>query len=339
MNRLLLLAFYFGAEVLDHSLGYLWQANLPGSNDHRGSNGTNSTNNSSGGETGCEADDDVGMCQNRTRTHRDDTWTFGWWRIRGTVEYIFGTGGTISGDEERINNGHWFSALEGTGRMGCDAGWIGYFIDSVGVSAFGAWWSYAAWTGVGAGVIILLGMLAYSLQTLLAPVRWMTTMLDYPWARLAASVVVEVKTKLPCRKGHLWPGMLSGVDQRQDGLLKRVIYKKRWRGEDQGDNWTMYWWGFMDKLHASNKMNHHSGALTHMGWRWSFRASLDAHRGSSDETLSWLVKSTSADRSSAASSMGCMWRSTPESIGKRCWTCINTWNPGFVITSYVSYGS
>ena len=58
------------------------------------------------GETGCEADDDVGMCQNRTRTHRDDTWTFGWWRIRGTVEYIFGTGGTISGDEERINNGH-----------------------------------------------------------------------------------------------------------------------------------------------------------------------------------------------------------------------------------------
>lgn len=211
MNRLLLLAFYFGAEVLDHSLGYLWQANLLGSNDHRGSNGTNSANNSSGGETGCEADDDVGMCQNRTRTHRDDTWTFGWWRIRGTVEYIFGTGGTISGDEERINNGHWFSALEGTGRMGCDAGWIGYFIDSVGVSAFGAWWSYAAWTGIGAGVIILLGMLAYSLQTLLAPVRWMTTMLGYAWGPLSCFCRRRGEDQAPLPEG---PPLARNVEWR-----------------------------------------------------------------------------------------------------------------------------
>ena len=178
MSRMLLVALYFGAEVLDHSVGYLWQANLPGGSNQHGENGTNGTTNVSGGSPGCDTDDDIGSSDDGTYP-RDSSWTFGWWRIRGTVEYIFGRNEAASEDRSRGDSETWFSTPEGTGRMGRDAGWIGYFIDSLGVSAFGSWWAYAAWTGIGAGAIILLGLLAYSLQTLLAPVRWVTTMLSY----------------------------------------------------------------------------------------------------------------------------------------------------------------
>lgn len=183
MSRMFLVALYFGAEVLDHSLGYLWQANLPGANE-TSENETFRHGNATSDDTVSGAEFENGF--HRNGTHQDGTaWTFGWWRIRGTAEYIFGRKGTIPDGGGPDDDGYWFSTPEGTGRMGRDAGWIGYFIDSAGVAAFGSWWAYAAWIGIGIGATILLGLLAYSLQTLLAPVRWVTTMLSYAWGPIS----------------------------------------------------------------------------------------------------------------------------------------------------------
>ena len=184
MGRMLLAVLYFGASVLDHSVGYLWQANLPGGDNQPQDDGANCTDNMSGEGFNCSSGADAGPGRNGTFS-RDKPWSFGWWRIRGTAEYIFGRGGVASDDEILQDHESWFSTPEGTGRLGRDAGWIGYFVDSVGVAAFGAWWCYAAWTGIGAGAIILLGLLAYSIQTLLAPVRWVTTVVGYAWGPLS----------------------------------------------------------------------------------------------------------------------------------------------------------
>lgn len=184
MGRMLLAVLYFGASVLDHSVGYLWQANLPGGDNQPQDDGANCTDNMSGEGFNCSSGADAGPGRNGTFS-RDKPWSFGWWRIRGTAEYIFGRGGVASDDEILRDHESWFSTPEGTGRLGRDAGWIGYFVDSVGVAAFGAWWCYAAWTGIGAGAIILLGLLAYSIQTLLAPVRWVTTVVGYAWGPLS----------------------------------------------------------------------------------------------------------------------------------------------------------
>ena len=184
MGRMLLAVLYFGASVLDHSVGYLWQANLPGGDNQPQDDGANCTDNMSGEGFNCSSSADAGPRRNGAFP-RDKPWSFGWWRIRGTAEYIFGRGGVASDDEIPQDYESWFSTPEGTGRLGRDAGWIGYFVDSVGVAAFGAWWCYAAWTGIGAGAIILLGLLAYSIQTLLAPVRWVTTVVGYAWGPLS----------------------------------------------------------------------------------------------------------------------------------------------------------
>ena len=177
MSRLFLIVLYFGAEVFDHSVGYLWQANLP----EGGSNDNYSESNVSGEDAIHGADYEDGFGRNESHPE-GKSWVFEWWRIRGTAEYIFGRSGTKGGTN---GNDNWFSTPEGTGRMSRDAGWIGYFFDSVGVAAFGSWWAYAAWTSIGAGIIILLGLLAYSLQTLLAPVRWVTNMMGYAWGPLS----------------------------------------------------------------------------------------------------------------------------------------------------------
>ena len=183
MSRMFLVVLYFGAGVLEHSVGYLWQANLPEGSDVS-SNETNRHGNATGDDTVGNAGFDGGPRYNGTQP-RSDKWTFGWWRFRGTAEYIFGRSGSATDESDSADNDSWFSTPEGTGRLGRDAGWIGHFIDSVGVAAFGSWWAYAAWTGIGISVIILLGLLAYSLQTLLTPVRWVTTMLGYAWGPIS----------------------------------------------------------------------------------------------------------------------------------------------------------
>ena len=158
MNRIFLVALYFGAEVLDHSVGYLWQANLPEGGETSGDR-TDRDGNTTSDDIGGLGEAGNGFDKNGTHSQKN-AWTFGWWRFRGTAEYIFGRSG-VSADEELGDSGSWFSTPEGTGRLGRDAGWIGYFIDSLGVAAFGSWWAYAAWVGIGIGSIILLGLLAW----------------------------------------------------------------------------------------------------------------------------------------------------------------------------------
>ena len=189
MNRMFLVALYFGAGVLEHSVGYLWQVNLPEGSESP-SNETKRHGNATGDDTVGNADYEEGFGRNETRK-QDDSWSYGWWRVRGKVEYIFGRRASTDGNDQG-DNGNWFSTPEGTGRMGRDAGWIGYFFDSVGLAAFGSWWGYAAWGGITAGIIILLGLLAYSVQTLLTPVRWATTMVSYALGPLSCC----------CRRGR-----------------------------------------------------------------------------------------------------------------------------------------
>ena len=120
---------------------------------------------------------------------------------------------------------HW---IQGTGRLGRDAGWIGYFIDSVGVAAFGSWWAYAAWAGIGISVIILLGLLAYSLQTLLTPVRWVTTMLGYAWRPISCCCLRGGSDDTPLPEGpplarHVeWRGPATGWPAETRYLQEKV---------------------------------------------------------------------------------------------------------------------
>ena len=227
MSRMFLVALYFGAEVLDHSLGYLWQANLPGANE-TSEDETFRHGNATSDDTVSGAEFDNGYRHNDT--HQDGTaWTFGWWRIRGTAEYIFGKKGTIPDGRGPDDDGYWFSTPEGTGRMGRDAGWIGYFIDSAGVAAFGSWWAYAAWIGIGIGATILLGLLAYSLQTLLAPVRWVTTMLSYAWGSISCCCTrrgggepVPLPEGPPLARSVEWRGPATGWPAETRYLQEKV---------------------------------------------------------------------------------------------------------------------
>ena len=227
MSRLLLVALYFGAEVLDHSVGYLWQANLPGGDKQPDDRGANRTDNESGGVSNCSSDDDAGTEREGGHQH-DKSWTFGWWRFKGTAEYIFGSGGGATGDGNLHNSETWFSTPEGTGRLGRDAGWIGYFIDSMGVAAFGSWWGCAAWTGICAGAIILLGLLAYSIQTLLAPVRWVTKALGYAWGplscccRRASDEQAPLPEGPPLARSVEWRGPATGWSAETRYLQEKV---------------------------------------------------------------------------------------------------------------------
>jgi len=116
MSRLFLIVLYFGAEVFDHSVGYLWQANLP----EGGSNDDHSESNVSGEDAVHGADYEDGFGRNESHPE-GKSWVFEWWRIRGTAEYIFGRSGTKGGTN---GNDNWFSTPEGTGRMSRDAGWV-----------------------------------------------------------------------------------------------------------------------------------------------------------------------------------------------------------------------
>ena len=39
----------------------------------------------------------------------------------------------------------WFGTPESPGRLRSDGGWAGYFVDGIGVQAFGSWWPWVAY--------------------------------------------------------------------------------------------------------------------------------------------------------------------------------------------------
>ena len=87
-----------------------------------------------------------------------------WW-IEGTVWGFWKPAG-LAGSEAP-----WFGTPDQPGRLRMDGGWAGYFIDGIGVQAFGSWWPWTACIIMASFNIGLLGILTYSLHTLTGPCR------------------------------------------------------------------------------------------------------------------------------------------------------------------------
>ena len=65
----------------------------------------------------------------------------------------------------------WFGTPESPGRLRSDGGWAGYFVDGIGVQAFGSWWPWVAYFVMITFLTGILGILTYSLHTLTGPCR------------------------------------------------------------------------------------------------------------------------------------------------------------------------
>ena len=101
--------------------------------------------------------------------------TVEWWLFKAAFAAFWESGGiSITG----AHSCEWFGVPGCPGKLRSEGGWIGYFMDGVGVQAFGEWWP---WVAICAGVVfsvLVTGLLAYSLHTLLAPVRWLARSLS-----------------------------------------------------------------------------------------------------------------------------------------------------------------
>ena len=96
--------------------------------------------------------------------------TVEWWLFKAAFAAFWESGGVRSHDGGSCD---WFGVPGCPGRLRTDGGWIGYFADGVGVQAFGDWWPWVAISACGGLGTLLLGVLTYSVYTLMAPVRWM----------------------------------------------------------------------------------------------------------------------------------------------------------------------
>ncbi|CAK9010326.1 unnamed protein product [Durusdinium trenchii] len=65
----------------------------------------------------------------------------------------------------------WFGTPELPGRLRVDGGWAGYFVDGIGVQAFGSWWPWVACFVMVTFLTGIFGILTYSLHTLTGPCR------------------------------------------------------------------------------------------------------------------------------------------------------------------------
>ena len=65
----------------------------------------------------------------------------------------------------------WFGTPDHPGRLRAEGGWAGYFVDGIGVQAFGTWWPWTAWVIMVSFSPSVLGILTYSLHTLTGPFR------------------------------------------------------------------------------------------------------------------------------------------------------------------------
>ena len=96
----------------------------------------------------------------------NDEVTGGFWWLEGGIWGFWMSNNTHDGD-----GGAWFGRPGRPGRLRGEGGWAGYFLDSMGVHAFGEWWGCIAVGCLGSLGIGLLGILTYSLHTLTGPCR------------------------------------------------------------------------------------------------------------------------------------------------------------------------
>ena len=159
MVRAVIALCYIGATILDQSVGSLWRlgggtdVDSLGDDDSRNSNQSTADGNGTGGGS------------NRS---------FEWWSFRAFWEggrYRDGSGDAPPEDVRSSDDG-WFSTPGCHGRMHSEAGWAGYFLDGIGLNLFGEWWPSAAYSGMVVLGLALGGLVAYVLQALCAPVRW-----------------------------------------------------------------------------------------------------------------------------------------------------------------------
>ena len=109
--------------------------------------------------TGVDPGGDTEPPSNNTH-QKGDFWWFegtiwgGWWSADGFGE-----------------DAPWFGTPESPGRLRSDGGWAGYFVDGIGVQAFGSWWPWVAYFVMITFLTGILGILTYSLHTLTGPCR------------------------------------------------------------------------------------------------------------------------------------------------------------------------
>ena len=96
----------------------------------------------------------------------NDEVTGGFWWLEGGIWGFWMSNNTHDGD-----GGAWFGRPGRPGRLRGEGGWAGYFLDSMGVHAFGEWWGCIAVGCLGSLGIGLLGILTYSLHTLTGSCR------------------------------------------------------------------------------------------------------------------------------------------------------------------------
>ena len=87
-----------------------------------------------------------------------------WW-AEGAIWGFWKPAGSL------VSNVSWFGTPDRPGRLRVDGGWAGYFIDGIGVQAFGAWWPWTACIIMATFNTGLLGILTYSIHTLTGPCR------------------------------------------------------------------------------------------------------------------------------------------------------------------------
>ena len=87
-----------------------------------------------------------------------------WW-TEGAIWGFWKPAGSL------VSNVSWFGTPDRPGRLRVDGGWAGYFIDGIGVQAFGAWWPWTACIIMATFNTGLLGILTYSIHTLTGPCR------------------------------------------------------------------------------------------------------------------------------------------------------------------------
>ena len=154
--------FCIGLSISQETFGFLWgRGALPGNTVKD------------------DEIDAVGNLSNDTHTDQAETGNpkydrFGWWTFStfwGYGRWSGANAGSFQPGGE--SDGRWFSTPEKSGRLSDEAGRAWYFVDSIGVYLCGAWWPLTAWAIGGMLCVGFLGVLTYSLQQLLAPVRWL----------------------------------------------------------------------------------------------------------------------------------------------------------------------
>ena len=152
---------------------------------------------------------------NETNDLESDSWWFEgvvwgfWWRTYGLSD-----------------EAPWFGTPDLPGRLRVDGGWAGYFMDGIGVQAFGSWWPWVACFVMITFITGILGILTYSLHTLTGPCRALGSgvqaLLGVCCCRRRDSVEAHLPSARPLMSDIEWHGPRTGWPTETRYLQQRL---------------------------------------------------------------------------------------------------------------------